>query len=152
AGSQPGLRAKTLPLKNEGPEIANRGDQWHTFYQPVSPAACHYANEAARGTVLLDRADRYLKATLEKQIAACDALWRTRRQRQVADNRRKLDSNPYAAVAGLMRTGLGVRFLIGEFEQLRALVVEQGYLLPDECAYAIRISGVNPGPHEIAEI
>ena len=151
-GYQHGLRAKTVPLKNEGQEIADRGDQWHEFYQPISPAACHYANEAARGTVLLDRADRYLQATLDKQVAAADALWRTRRQRQVADNRRKLSTDPAAGVAGLMKTGLGVRYLIGQFEELRAIVVERGYLLPEECTHAICHFGVNPGPQEIAQI
>src|SRR5262245_11978513 len=87
-----GLRATTRPLDPED-HAATRANRWHDHYRPTSPGAIHLVNEAARATLLADRCDRYMQATLERQVEETTRLFHHRCRRQLAEQLRKLKAD-----------------------------------------------------------
>jgi hypothetical protein len=64
-----GLRADTLALPNEDPElVAERCRAWNDYYRPQSPAAQHLVNECVQATLLSERFHRFHAAALTDQI------------------------------------------------------------------------------------
>src|SRR4051794_9954055 len=70
------LRAGTIALTHEDRDaIAARADLWHDAIRPDSPMACHLVNECARASVLADRADQFLQATIEDHVEQAHKLF-----------------------------------------------------------------------------
>src|SRR4051794_40176887 len=99
-----GLKARTIPLTHEDHQaVADRAEQWHDDLKPDTPLACHLINECARASVLADRCDRFLQASIEDQVEQASRLFHRRRRRQLAEQLRKLRTDAAAGLAGLKR-------------------------------------------------
>src|SRR3954452_23851186 len=97
-----GMRAETVPMPNEDPDLAAaRGAAWNDYYQPDSPGAQHLVNECARATLVSDRCQRAHDAALADQIGAAGKRWDEERADRVANSWAQLRDDPAEAIAGL---------------------------------------------------
>ena len=115
-----GLRADVLPIPGEDPTIAAaRGDAWHSYYQPQSPAAHHLANECAcahlaSGPPRSVPGGRRRAPTQPSTLGLPHSSIQRRRA-----PRRRLRDHPADVHAQLFATAAGCRWLIERWEQLK---------------------------------
>ncbi len=140
-----GLRAEALALPNEDPAaVAARSDAWNDYYRPGSPAAQHLVNACVAATLLSDRCQRYHAASLSGQVRGAADAWDVARDEEVAALADWLKTNPAGAVRRLTHTAHGCRWLIREWDDLLAALVDRGRWTGPERDQAIRLLGFRP--------
>jgi hypothetical protein len=142
-----GLRADTLALPNEDPElVAERCRAWNEYYRPQSPAAQHLLNECVQATFLSQRCHRFHAAALTDQIRRAEYDWDCDRQDQVEAEAALLATDPAQAVRRLTRTAEGCKWLIARWEDLGQMFEKRGSWLNSERDEAIRLQGFSDDP------
>jgi hypothetical protein len=142
-----GLRADTLALPNEDPElVAERCRAWNEYYRPQSPAAHHLLNECVQATFLSQRCHRFHHASLTDQVRRAEHDWDCARQDQVEAQAALLATEPALAVRLLTRTAEGCRWLIERWEHLEQMFNQRGCWLNPERDEAIRLQGFSDDP------
>jgi hypothetical protein len=142
-----GLRADTLALPNEDPElVAERYRVWNDYYKPQSPAAHHLLDECVQATFLSQRCHRFHHASLTDQVRRAESDWDCARQDQVEAQAALLATDPALAVRLLTRTAEGCRWLIERWEHLDQMFNERGFWLKPERDEAIRLQGLPDDP------
>jgi hypothetical protein len=147
-----GLRAEVLALPNEDPEVVRlRQQAWQDHYRPASPAAQHLVNQCVRATLLADRCDAYLAATLAQQVRTAEDRWEQARHDEVERLKTLLRDDPATAARLLKRIGHGCRWLIGRWERLEGLLDAQGCWRRDDAYEAIGLLGQHPERGRLGE-
>jgi hypothetical protein len=123
-----GLRAKTYPLPHEKEAAAERAEEWHSFYKPMSPAAVHLVNECARATVVADRADKFREARIKRQQANVKRNWQRRRKRRLDAAVKRMPDDRIGVYDELASFSLGCSDLAHAYNDAIACIEEQGYL------------------------
>jgi hypothetical protein len=145
------LRAKTVALLHESVEYSQRADEYHRWYQPESPAACHYVNECTRSSLLADRVENFRQSELEAQTHQEARRWLKKQKRRVRYLAGKLNTRPDQAAAQLREFGQGVAFLIQWHDDSIVEVQSQGCLSPEWLDGVFEVSGCRPGPASVRE-
>jgi hypothetical protein len=142
-----GLRADTLALPNEDPElVAERRRAWNDYYKPQSPAAHHLLDECVQATFLSQRCHRFHHASLTDQVRRAEYDWDCARQDQVEAQAALLATDPALAVRLLTRTADGCQWLIERWERLERMLNERGCWFDRERDEALRLQGLSDDP------
>ena len=145
-----GLRAEALALPHEDPAaVLERSYAWNDHYQPGSPAAQHLVNQCVQATLLADRVHRYHVAAVSAQVVEAQEAWDAVREDEVDVLTALLAKEPAEAVAGLRRTGLGCRWMVGRWEELGRMLDDRGCWTDYERNEAVRMLGLRPEPHHV---
>jgi hypothetical protein len=147
-----GLRADTLALPNEDPElVAERCRVWNEYYRPQSPAAHHLLNECVQATFLSQRCHRFHHASLTDQVRRAEYDWDCARQDQVEAQAALLATDPAQAVRLLTRTADGCQWLIERWEGLEQMLNERGCWFDRERDEALRLQGLSDDPDALKQ-
>ncbi len=145
-----GLRALTFSLPHESATVAERGEQWNTYYDPQSPAACHMVNECARATILADRCESYRQATIEEQTKDTHQRWKRKQRDKAYRLAKRLAIDPAGTMAELRRFEYGLKWIITEYNDFIWCVNNKGYLNQEGIDQVIRLyAGIEPVPEKI---
>ena len=98
--------------------------QWYSFYQPATPGECEQIDMAVMASVEVQRVHACLTETVNQEIRTAFFDYDCAQEDEVDRYRAMLETQPGAAVVGLNRSALGVRFLIGRWERLLRLINE----------------------------
>ena len=135
-------------LTENAPELGAKLDHWYSFYQPATPGECEWLDMAVMASVQARRVLACLTATVNHQINTAFFDFDREQEDEVARYRAMLETQPGAAVVGLKRSALGVRFLIGRWERLLRLIQEEGTLYGNDRNEAINYQGARASKPE----
>ena len=135
-------------LTENAPELGAKLDYWHSFYQPATPGECEWIDLAVMASVQARRVYACLTATVNHQINTAFFDFDREQEDEVDRYRAMLATQPGAAVVGLKRSALGVRFLIGRWERLLRLIQEEGTLYGNDRIEAINYQGARASKPE----
>ena len=135
-------------LTESAPELGAKLDYWHGFYRPATPGECEEMDMAVMASVQARRVYRCLTATVNNAINTAFFDFDREQEDEVARYRAMLATDPGAAVVGLKRSALGVRFLIGRWERLLQLIKEEKTLYGNDRIEAINYQGARASKPE----
>ena len=147
-------RQKRLPIEEyallteNAPELGAKLDDWYSFYQPATPGECEWLDMAVMASVQARRVHACLTATVNHQINTAFFDFDCAQEDEVARYRAMLETDPGAAVVGLKRSALGIRFLIARWERLLRLIKEEGTLYGNDRNEAINYQGAKASKPE----
>src|SRR5947209_18815517 len=102
-------------LTETAPGLAAKLDGWYNFYQPASPGECELMDIAVMASVQRHRVLACLTEITNQQVRTAAFHFDCDEENQVDHYRGMLETHPGAAVVGLKRSALGMRFLIGRW-------------------------------------
>jgi len=135
-------------LTEHAPELGAKLDEWYSFYQPATPGECESLDMAVMASVQARRVHACLTATVNHQINTAFVDFDREQEDEVDRYRAMLATQPGAAVVGLKRSALGMRFLIGRWERLLRLIQEEGTLYGNDRIEAINYQGARASKPE----
>jgi len=122
------LIEKYALMTESAPELREKLDGWYAFYQPSSPGECEQMNTAVMSLIERDRVHATLTEIVNQEIRTAIFAYDCELEDQVARYRAMLETQPGAAVVGLKRSALGVRFLLSRWQRLLGLINDEGTL------------------------
>ena len=140
-------RERRLPLDRyvllteSAPELYGTLDEWHTFYQPATPGERMLLDMAVMASIQRGRVLACQTATVNQQIGTAVFQYDCDQEDEVDRFRALLPTRPGAAVLGLKRSALGVRFLIGRWDRLLRLIQKDGTLYGNDRTELIHYQG-----------
>jgi hypothetical protein len=136
------LCIETLALPCEDAALLrDRLDQWVEYYKPETPGEFELIEIAVTSSVQRRRGLKYQAATLSKRVRNAEQRWDREREDEVARLRNMLRQQPAEAMAGLRRSGLGLRWVIGRWERLGKLLERDATWYGEDRNEAIRFLG-----------
>jgi hypothetical protein len=139
-------------LTENAPELGAKLDYWHGFYKTATPGEQEQIDIAVMASVQARRVYRCLTALVNNAINTAFVDFDRDQEDQVERYRAMLATHPGAAVLGLKRSALGVRFLIGRWERLVGLIQDEGTLYGNDRIECINYQGARASkPEELYE-
>jgi len=135
-------------LTESAPELGAKLDHWYSFYQPATPGEAESLDMAVMASVQARRVLACLTATVNLQMGTAVFGYDCAQEDEVDRYRAMLETQPGAAVVGLKRSALGVRFLISRWERLLRLIKEEGTLYGNDRNEAINYQGARASKPE----
>jgi hypothetical protein len=137
-----GLSIEKLALGDERPEdLRARLDDAYRAQAPATPTDVALVEQATVAQIEIDRIHQ-LRATLRAEaIRRAELHWQWEREDDVRYYVRMFNQDPHAAVAGLKRSGHGLRHLISRWQQLGKSLSEEGTLYGAEKYECIQMQG-----------
>ena len=117
----------TLLTENDS-ELRAKRDAWYAFYRPSSPGEFEYLNTAVMSSIGVERVQATLTEIVNHEIRTAIFAHDCEQEDTVARYRAMLETQPGAAVVGLKRSALGVRFLLSRWQRLLRLILDEGTL------------------------
>jgi hypothetical protein len=109
-------------------ELREKRDDCYAFYRPSSPGEFEYLNTAVMASIELGRVQASLTEIVNHDIRTAIFAYDCEQEDAVARYLAILETQPGAAVVGLKRSALGVRFLLGRWQRLLRLILDEGTL------------------------
>jgi hypothetical protein len=135
-------------LTESAPDLRRRLDEWYTFYQPTTPGECEWLELAVMSSIQRRRVLGHITEVVNQRIRTAVFDHDVAQEDNVQLYRSMLASSPGAAVLGLKRSAMGVRFLISRLERLEGLLQEEGTLYGDDKNELINYQGARAVPTE----
>jgi len=135
-------------LTEHAPELGAKLDHWYGFYKPATPGEYELMDLSVMASVQARRVYACLTATVNNQINTAFVDFDREQEDEVDRYRAMLATQPGAAVVGLKRSALGVRFLISRWERLLRLIQEEGTLYGNDRTEAINYQGARASKPE----
>ena len=117
----------TLLTENDS-ELRAKRDAWYAFYCPSSPGEFEYLNTAVMSSIGVGRVQATLTEIINQEIRTAIFAHDWEQEDEVARYRAMVETQPGAAVVGLKRSALGVRFLLSRWQRLLRLINDEGTL------------------------
>jgi hypothetical protein len=122
------LIEKYTLLTERAPDLGEKLDHWYSFYVPASPGECELMDIAVMSSIERGRVHATLTEIVNHEIRTAIFAHDCEQEDTVARYRAMLETEPGAAVVGLKRSALGVRFLLSRWERLLRLINDEGTL------------------------
>ncbi len=100
-----------------GPELGGKLQEWYGFYQPASPGEREFMDMSVMSSILRRRVLAVQTEIANRQIRTAVYDVDCAMEDQVERYREMLPTQPRAAMIGLKRSAMGLRFLIQRWEQ-----------------------------------
>src|SRR4051812_5566308 len=140
-----GLRIESLALPLTGEDATTLRDrlrEWDDCYRPDTPAERELLEMAVTASAQRRRALAFQAVTLAENITHAQLRWDQQRDQQVETFKALLKPEPAEAVAGLMQTAHGCRWMIARWEDLEELLEKDGTWYGDDRDLAIQLQGL----------
>lgn len=128
-------------LTEDDSELRAKRDDWYAWYRPSSPGEFEYVNQALMSSIEGQRVQATLTEITNHEIRTAIFAYDCEQEDTVVRYRAMLETQPGAAVVGLKRSALGVRFLLSRWQRLLRLILEEHTLYGADRAECINLQG-----------
>jgi hypothetical protein len=139
---------KLALLTEDAPELGAKLQEWYDFHTPASPGEREYLDMAVMSSVLRRRVLECQTALLNQQIRTAVYDFDCAEQDRFEHYRNMLPTQPAAAMIGLKRSALGLRYLIHRWERLLCLLDQEKTWSGTDRDEAINYLGAKAGTTE----
>jgi hypothetical protein len=135
------LIEKYALLTENASDLREKLDWWLDFYRPASPGECEQVDIIVMASVHIDRLQQHLTEVVNQQIRTAVFDHDNAQLAHVERYRAMLATDPGAALVGLKKSVLGLRFLIQRWQRLLDLLYEEGTWYGQDIQEAVTYQG-----------
>ena len=135
-------------LTESATDLRARLQEWYGFYVPESPGVCDLMEMAVMSSIQWRRVLGHMTEAVNHRIRTAFFDFDCAHEDEVQRYRAMLATSPGAAILGLKRSALGVRYLIMRWERLESLLLRDGTWYGGDRNEAINCQGARADPPE----
>jgi hypothetical protein len=135
-------------LTESAVDLRERLEEWYDYYQPTSPGECEQLELAVMASIQRRRVLGQITELANQRIRTAFFDFNCAQENDVERYRAMLATSPGAAILGLKRSALGIRYLVMRWERLESLLERDGTWYGGDRNEAINYQGARADPPE----